>query len=466
MNRQPPTLTDAAILGKPEGGVLPRSFAFRLAVIYVGLFIIRPWEVLFPELGAISFERMYAIFMLLCVAGTVGFRLQANRQHVAVAALCGAIGISAALALDVQTAWNAYYVFLTVVICYGVLVSVIRSPYDLLIIVVAYVGFMELYLGKALWEYFIHGRHVYKQGVTRLIGIEYTYGNFNALAGSIVISLPMWLFLWRGRELIFAEWPVRWQRWVKRALVLYPCLSVVSVLLTNSRQGMVNLFLFIFLSISHTGVKGRFFQKVVVLVLLACIGWVFIPEEQKDRVRSIWNPSAGSESAELSKLERIDAFWASMEAFERFPITGVGLDNFIVYRRRYGDGVHLESHNMFAQMLSETGLLGAAVFVFFIAALLGNCRKTIAAAEQCPEPTLRILSELARACRYSLLFLFVEGISQNNFDRFNWLWLAAFSLLAAQFASEIKASAERAENVAERPIIHEHTAHSPSHWQG
>src|SRR5262245_37880270 len=139
---------DAAVLGKPEVGFLPRSLALWMAAIYVGLFIIRPWEVLLPSLGTIYFERAYGILMVLCVAVTCGLRLQWNLQNGAVLAFCAAVGISTVAAWNGEAAWNASYVFLTLVVCYFVLLSVIRRPYELLFIVGAYIGFMELYLGK------------------------------------------------------------------------------------------------------------------------------------------------------------------------------------------------------------------------------------------------------------------------------------------------------------------------------
>ena len=167
------------ILGKPLGSFLPNSFALWIVAAYVGLFIIRPWEVLLPQLAVIHFERLAAIFVIFSVGLSHGFRLTLNMQNVAVAAFVAAVTLSAALAWDTQAAWGPYYVFLTLVACYVLLVSVICSPYDLLFIVGAYIGFMELYMGKALWEYFVNARYVHTQGVTRLIGIESTFGNFN-----------------------------------------------------------------------------------------------------------------------------------------------------------------------------------------------------------------------------------------------------------------------------------------------
>src|SRR5574340_824920 len=104
--------------GKPHGRVLPRSLPLWMAAVYVGLFIIRPWEQLFPELQAIQFERTYGICMVLCVAVTVGFRFELTLQTASALAFTGALGVCSLCAQNLDLAWEAFYTFLTLVICY------------------------------------------------------------------------------------------------------------------------------------------------------------------------------------------------------------------------------------------------------------------------------------------------------------------------------------------------------------
>ena len=131
-----------------------------------------------------------------------------------------------------------------------------------------------------------------------------------------------------------------------------------------------------------------------------------------------------------------------MEIFKRNPATGVGPGNFIPYRMKQVDGVKLNPHNLVGQMLAETGLLGTAAFAIMVVSILVNCRKSVAASERNPDTNCQVLSGLARACRNSVILLFVEGISGHNFYRFNWLWLGAFCSLAAGFAMQIRSSSE------------------------
>ena len=68
------------ILGTEEykKGIWPRSICLWMAALYVALFIIRPWEQLFPQLGEIHFERIYALSM---IAATFFFNIIQSIKH-------------------------------------------------------------------------------------------------------------------------------------------------------------------------------------------------------------------------------------------------------------------------------------------------------------------------------------------------------------------------------------------------
>jgi len=151
-------LARAQPAGQAEFGFLPRSFAIWMMAAYIALFIIRPWEILVPTLQSIRFERYFAISLIVVVGLTRGFRFPRNLQTASALALMAALGLSTATAYNVPMAWDSYYVILTVFMCSWLLLSVIRTPYELIFILGAYVVSMEFYVGKALWEYFLHDR--------------------------------------------------------------------------------------------------------------------------------------------------------------------------------------------------------------------------------------------------------------------------------------------------------------------
>jgi len=270
-------------------------------------------------------------------------------------------------------------------------------------------------------------------GVTRLIGIEYSFGDANRVANSIAISLPIWLLFWRCRREIFARWPGIWRKCALGALAAYPVLGVAGVLLTNSRGGMLNLCVFAVLW--RLG-SGRALRNLAVVALILGIGWLALPQEQKGRLETIWNPTL-SEDAEASKQGRVEAFQAAVEIGRRFPLTGVGPGNFGAYRSEYVDGSRMAPHGLLNELLAELGALGLVAFALMIGTTLAAIRRTKLRAVGSSESTLHVLSSSAHAFRNSLILLGVEGLTLNSLYRFNWLWLVAFSMLALRFASEI-----------------------------
>src|SRR4051812_42896358 len=81
----------------PRDGLVPRSFAYRMSALYLALFVIRPWELMYPWLATISFERIFAVCTLaaLLAGGHLWFQLTA--QTSTVLATFAAVVISAQL---------------------------------------------------------------------------------------------------------------------------------------------------------------------------------------------------------------------------------------------------------------------------------------------------------------------------------------------------------------------------------
>ena len=409
-----------------------------MAVFYIALSIIRPYDELFPELGTIHFERIYAICMIAAVFLGRGnkLRIKMSFQTVAVVLLLLAIGVSTLFAWKTSFALNPFYVYLTLVIFYFVLIVVARSPYELVFVVACYILAMATCLAKCQWEYFVHDRHLSSMGVRRMIGITDLHGGPNGLAMSIVVSLPMWWFLYSVRDRFTRGWPNLWRKWFSRSLVIYFALALTSIMLTNSRSGMLSFVLFVLLMALRGQGGMRKLKRVMAGVMILLAIWSVLPQEQKNRFRTIWDPTAGPPSATSSAYGRIEGFKAGITMFKRFPLTGVGVGNFIPYRRAHVDGVGLDPHNMVGQVLGETGVVGSMIFVLVVASIFANCRKVRVLASGRSNPTLDVLSGLAVACRDAVILLAFEGLFGHNVRRFNWLWLAAFGYLALEYTKQ------------------------------
>lgn len=419
-------------------GIFPRSIPLLMSAFYVALFIIRPWEELFPFLSAIRFERIYAILMILAVflsSKRAKFRL--TWQTFSVILFIIAILFSVLFAYSSVTAWDGFYgSYLPLLIFYFILLFVVRTPYELIFLIISFVTTMGVYLGKSQWEFFVHGQNVFDMGVHRLCGIESTYGGPNALAMSVDVSLPLAMFLWRQLPIIVESWPSVWRKRFRTGLIIYAALAVSSVILTNSRSGLLGLLLFVTMQVFAGKGLIRKMKYLISGVLLVMLVWVFIPDENKGRFQTIWSPESGPANAQNSAEGRLQGFKVGMEMFSRFPVTGVGFQNFLIYRKQKVDDIYLESHNLEGQLLGELGAVGGIAFVLMIGATFGNCRKIRRYSGQSDGVLALILPDLAKAISQSLWILIFLGTFGHNLYRYNWLWLAAFSVHAWGFMQE------------------------------
>lgn len=418
-------------------GIWPRSIVFWAAAFWIALIIIRPWEKLFPELGQYHVARVYAIMMLGLVFFSGRIRFCPSLQTCGILAFLTALAASSLFAIDPDRAWAAWYVYLTLVAFYFVLLSAVRTPYDLLFITAVYTVVMAMYLGKAQVEYFFFHAVHRMQGVNRLMGIDGTYNGPNELAESIVLSLPVTASLWRIRHIFTESWPEIWQRAFTWGLRFYFVLAMTSVVMTNSRSGMLGFVLFLILTFfSGKTQRGKLKTVFVTAAVLAAI-WVGMPATSKDRLRTLWDAEAGPHGAQTSAMGRVEGLKAGFVIFTRYPLLGVGPRNSASYRAEHVDGDPHETHNLLGQLLAECGLIGMGAFLWLIAAVFRSHRKTKSLLGHNSDSNSVVLSTLSLTWVQTVCLLLYFGLFQHNLYRFNWLWAAAFGLLTWRFSQDL-----------------------------
>lgn len=397
--------------------------------------MIRPWEIMFPELAQIRFAALYSVLLLITVGITTGIRTAVNFQTLSVAAFVVALAASTGAAYDVDIASDGLYEYMSIVMSFFLIQSVARSVNDLVSLIICYVGFQGVYLTKALLEFYVYGAYSYSQGVVRLIGIENAYGGSNAVAASTMIVLPFCYFLWTSRQEISDNWSRLRQTVFAWGIIAHAVISVWCVVLTNSRTGFVALGVYAFIAAGSA--KRNLLRNLTLAAIVLGLGWQFLGEDHKARFRTIWDPDAGPKSAEISATSRKEGLRIGLAIFNRHPLLGVGPRNFAAYRRTHFDGVYLNAHNLAGQILAEIGILGTAAFMAIIAGTFYRIRfvRKYAVGESAEE---RLLQGVALATFHSLIILALVSITGHTLYRPNWLWTAAFAMLAAENASSFR----------------------------
>lgn len=386
-------------------------------------------------LGEYHIERIYMIILLIVTFLGQDKRLIPSSVTRYVVLFFLAMIMSTATALYFFKAYDATYEYFKLLVFYFLIILTIKDKKQLRNFVLAFLIIMLLYVGKSAWEFFIHGRHVYRMGISRMIGIDTTYGDANSFSASIVYSLPfLWVML-RDKYL---------SPWIKRLLLIYALLAPVCIIYTGSRSGMVTAILFLVLiwASSRKKIKG-----VVLLAFILAIAWTIMPQDYQNRFMSTFVKGEGryAESAAFSANSRIDGLKHGYRLFLDYPILGVGPGNFT-----YSWGRGMNAHNLYGQMLGELGLVGTLAFlmlIFSIYSVHKNIVKTVDAElgrmSGSDDKDITLFKYLSVASIQVLILLLFNGNFGHNLYRYNWLWIGAIGLLAQHM---LKQQIEKADN--------------------
>jgi hypothetical protein len=378
------------------------------------LFLHRPFEVWY-WLGMLHIERVYMLVVLVAWFSASSKQLLENKVNLAVGLFAFSMLFSTMMSpytnifdnISFQS-WMKYLVF------YGLVMTSVKSERDLRLVVTGLVVCFFIYMLHSYRE-FMGGRYDYAMGTVRMVGVDSTMGSPNSFGASIVIFLPMLLPL---ALLLKKKWHVLF-------FVSYILLSLRCVQLTGSRSSFVTLGLCL---VGLVLLSKHRFKLIPLMALGAPLLWVALPENLKNRYRTIWDPTV-NESANVSAEGRLEGFWDGLQNWQNSPLWGVGPDC---------HGLALDknflSHFLYGQIPGELGTLGVVAFLMLLFCYVANhfeilsCRSFLKQrgmgkeCEYCYAVSLATLGSV-------ILMLFL-GFSGHNGYRFTWLWVAAFQAVA------------------------------------
>jgi hypothetical protein len=377
---------------------------------YMFLFIHRPFEI-WPVLGDLHIERIYMIGALLAVAVCGGKKWMPNAQHLAYLAFAAAVLICWLASRWTDKSQDTVENWFKILVFYLLLVLVVHDEAGLRHLLLGFLAVMGLYMLHSLREY-VAGRHVFRMGITRLIGVDQAMGDPNTFGASIVYALPFVVPLWLCN-------PSRRLRWF---LAGYVVLSVVCVGLTGSRSSFLGLVL----CAAVTILRSRWrWGLLVVSVLAAPLLWATLPPSLQNRFETIIHPEVGPANAIVSGEGRLVGLQTGLELLANNPMTGVGPGAW-----RPATGLALESHNLCGQLLGEMGALGAVTFGAVLICFLVNLRAVRGAYRRHPEWERDLAYHVAGAVGLAVFLLLFEGNFGHNLYRYSWLWFGGFLIIA------------------------------------
>jgi O-antigen ligase len=402
--------------GSPHEATGPDTLPVVVRMIYflcfyVWLFIHRPFEY-YPQLGELQFERIYMIVMVVVWALTPGKGWLPNRIHLALACFTAVMLLSWAASpyADRESILENYF---KVVTFYVLVVTSVRDEKGLRLLMLSYLVAVGLYASHSLLE-FLNGRIEWRQGISRMVGVDVSYRDPNAFAYTLLTALPMTMPFWSEKGGV-----------LRRPLLLgYTGLSVLCILLTGSRAAFAGLCFFGLMAILISGGSRKGVLLLAGLGALA-IG-TLLPGPLQNRFMTLIDSSYGPANAQLSAGGRIEGFLAGVELWQQSPLLGFGpVAFFAVATGREGG-----AHNLYGQLLSELGTLGALAFAGLIWCFWRNTAEARRFFRERPRAPRGFAFYVARAVGITIVLMLLLGWAGHNLYRYNWLWLAAFQAVA------------------------------------
>lgn len=164
-------------------------------------------------------------------------------------------------------------------------------------------------------------------------------------------------------------------RWVRFAYYLLLPLMVYALYLTASRGGFIVFAIFLAFAFWDTRRKGLFAAAALIAVI---VGWTQMSDFHKDRYLSLFTPLslvdediAGSGTVE----GRIEGMKKEFALGMQRPIVGHGLGTTPEAKvNKLGERAQA-AHNLYAQLLIETGIIGFTIFMSYIVSIFRLVRR-------------------------------------------------------------------------------------------
>jgi putative inorganic carbon (hco3(-)) transporter len=297
-----------------------------------------------------------------------------------------------------------------------------KRLHGFLITYAAAIGYLGL---TSCWSYF-HGGSVFAQGIDRAQGLTNAGGDPNSLAITLVTALPFALLLLGEGSKKF------------RVFAIATCLvNVVTLVLTGSRTGFLCLMMLIVV-FTLTRKKGLLLAPVMAVLILGI--WMAMPAEYKARYTTVENLKDDE-----SYQNRIISWKSGLHMFEDRPLTGVGMGNFSYanglkyWPIKNGVRIWLQPHNVYVQMIAETGLLGSIAFCVFVISMITTNKRMKAELKDSDVPPW--MKYFPTAAGFSILGLLFCGYSAHLLYRHTWYEIAAMTAALAIIVERERQSA-------------------------
>jgi O-antigen ligase len=153
--------------------------------------------------------------------------------------------------------------------------------------------------------------------------------------------------------------------------------------------------------------------------------WGALPEALQNRFETIVNPEVGPANARESANNRLEGLEIGFKLWAQYPATGCGPGAW-----KPATGRKIESHNLYGQLVGETGTLGLLAFSAILLGFVVNLYQVRRSYREHREWGRDFLFHVTGAISFALFLLLFEGNFGHNLFRYSWLWYGGFLIIA------------------------------------
>jgi O-antigen ligase len=386
---------------------------------YTIVFVLRPGE-LYPALAGLHLERILGTVTLVALVAIQirehrGLQVDRSRQTKLLFLFLLFVAMSVPFAYWRRLAIDGLAEMLRIVAFYTMVVQLVTTRKRLWTFWTIY-SLMMLWLGaSSLFGYFT-GHAFFTMGIDRATGLTDAGGNANQLGASMACSIPFLLAMTfhpsAGRKrLLLASGSV---------------VLILTLALTGSRSSLLGAFAG-FAALWKTSSRRVLLGTIGLLALFA--GLYVLPQQYKTRYGTMLHRRLDGSSA-----SRVQTWVTGVQMVLARPLTGVGIKCFGAANGAM-TGSWLSSHNLYLQVLGETGLVGGAVFFMFLMEMLRlnrRSRDALIGAGRAGDMEFALL----RGIFAGFVALMVTGVFGHSLLRRTWYIYAAVDLAILRMCAQ------------------------------
>ena len=430
-----------------------KNYTIFFILLYLWILVTNP-QSRFPILGEIHFERIVMIvsWIVLLLTSKINIRFSSMTFLIIIFYLFLNISyfFSPYQNYHLSQHWiENYWKF---IILYFLILFSINDINDIFYIFTGFVLILFIYQAHSWYDFMHGGAYVWQQGIKRIVGIwSEGIGAANYFGMISLFSLPFALFYYKTSK----------KGKMKKILIFYFIMTILSIIYSGTRGALLGFVFLILINMRQIKQINKF---AIILILVPIITLGFTPDYLKHRYLNLITKVDYTMDEEVEKIQRTSAlgrmigFIDGWELAKKSPIFGYGPGSSPVARKKVNKKFQIDSesdlqlHNLYGQVLSETGFLGTILFFSIIILYFKQFRKIKDIIEDKSE-----LYNYKLALQNSMLLMLFYGIASHTLYRYYWFMLFAcheafIDIVSRGFKTELLNDKQSAEQSINTPL--------------